>query len=162
VWFWVLIKGVKLCYLVMNLIKHFWYLIHVEQQKPEIPEYQKHQIYHSTRIPETSNIPQHQNTRNIKYTISPDVTDDAIENDWTKLVSAIFRQFSNCFGLLDFWYCMISTIHELITIYGIWNRPMTLHAHGVICDIRAYTVTVSFCCSTCIRYQKCFIRFMTK
>ena len=32
--------------------------------------------------------------------ISPDVTDDAIENDWTKLVSAIFRQFSNCFGLL--------------------------------------------------------------
>ena len=60
--------------------------------------------------------------------ISPDVTDDAIENDWTKLVSAIFRQFSNCFGLLDFWYCMISTIHVLITIYGIWNRAMTLHA----------------------------------
>jgi hypothetical protein len=23
---------------------------------------------------------------------------------------------------------MISTIHVLITIYGIWNRPMTLHA----------------------------------
>ena len=34
--------------------------------------------------------------------------------------------------------------------------------NGVICDVSAYTVTVSFCCSTWIRYQKCFIRSMTK
>ena len=28
---------------------------------------------------------------------------------------------------------------------------------GVICDVSAYTVTVSFCCSTGIGYQKCYI-----
>ena len=32
----------------------------------------------------------------------------------------------------------------------------------VICDVSAYTVTVSFCRSTWIRYQKCFIRSMSK
>ena len=31
---------------------------------------------------------------------------------------------------------MISTIHVLITIYGIWNRPMTLHAHDRNLDNR--------------------------
>ena len=28
---------------------------------------------------------------------------------------------------------------------------------GVICDVSAYTVTVSFCCSSGIRYQKSYI-----
>jgi hypothetical protein len=32
----------------------------------------------------------------------------------------------------------------------------------VICDISSYTVTVSFYCSTRVRYQKCFIRSITK
>jgi hypothetical protein len=31
----------------------------------------------------------------------------------------------------------------------------------VVCDVSAYTVVVSFCRSTWIRYQKCFIRSMT-
>ena len=34
--------------------------------------------------------------------------------------------------------------------------------NGVLCDVSAYTVTISFCRSTGIRYQKCFIRSMTK
>ena len=34
--------------------------------------------------------------------------------------------------------------------------------NGVICDVSAYTVTVSFCSSTVFRYQKCFIRSMNK
>ena len=29
--------------------------------------------------------------------------------------------------------------------------------NGVICDVSTYTVTIPFCCSTWIRYQKCFI-----
>ena len=34
--------------------------------------------------------------------------------------------------------------------------------NGHPCDVSAYTVTVSFCRSTEIRYQKCSIRYMTK
>jgi hypothetical protein len=33
--------------------------------------------------------------------------------------------------------------------------------NGVICDVGAYPVTVSFCRTTWIRYRKCFIRSMT-
>jgi hypothetical protein len=33
--------------------------------------------------------------------------------------------------------------------------------NGVVCDVSAYTVVVSFCRSTWIRYQKCFNRSMT-
>ena len=57
----------------MDLIKHFWYLIHVERQK------------------ETVN------------SISSDVADDTNEADFrTMLVVAIFRQFGRCFGLFVF------------------------------------------------------------
>ena len=34
--------------------------------------------------------------------------------------------------------------------------------NGHPCDVSAYTVTVSCCRSTEIRYQKCSIRYMTK
>ena len=34
--------------------------------------------------------------------------------------------------------------------------------NDVICDVSAYTVIVSFCSSTLISYQKCFIRSMAK
>ena len=34
--------------------------------------------------------------------------------------------------------------------------------NGVICDVSAYTDTVSVCLSTYIRYQKSFIGFTTK
>ena len=33
--------------------------------------------------------------------ISTDVTGDALKTNRTMLVSAIFRQFSSCFGLID-------------------------------------------------------------
>ena len=42
------------------------------------------------------------------------------------------------------------------------TRVVLIIFNGLICDIGNYTVTVSSCCSTWIRYQKCFIRSMTK
>ena len=60
------------CHLVIDLIKHFCYLIRVERQKETITVF-----------------------------ISADVTDDTIETIRTTHVSAIFRKFGNCFGLFD-------------------------------------------------------------
>ena len=55
----------------MDLIKHIWYLIHVEQQKKNV------------------------------NSISSDLIDDTIENNYNVLVSIIFKQFGRCFGLFD-------------------------------------------------------------
>jgi hypothetical protein len=55
----------------MDLIKHFWYLIHVERQN----------FFFNS--------------------ISSDIIDDTIVNNYNVLVSIIFKQFGRCFELFD-------------------------------------------------------------
>jgi hypothetical protein len=57
----------------MGLIKHFWYLILVEQQKETVTVY--------------------------IYVLTSQMT--PLKATKTMLVSAIFRQFDSCFGLFD-------------------------------------------------------------
>jgi hypothetical protein len=75
VWLWVLISDIgsnKLqCYLVMYLILHFWYLIHVERPKDTVTV----QTLTSQMMP--------------------------MKTIRTMLVSAIFRQFGSLFGIFD-------------------------------------------------------------
>ena len=63
-------------------------------------------------------------------------------------------------------YCFYSAIskspkHLSNCLKIIETSVVLIVFNGVICDVRTYTVTVSFCCSTWIRRHKCFIRSMT-
>jgi hypothetical protein len=63
-------------------------------------------------------------------------------------------------------YCFYSAIskspkHLSNCLKIIETSVVLIVFNGVICDVRTYTVTVSFCRSTWIRHQKCFIRSMT-
>jgi hypothetical protein len=60
------------------------------------------------------------------------------------------------------WSCNIKESKQLPNFLKIAETSVILIIYNVvICDISAYTVAISFCCSTLIRYQKCFIRSVT-
>ena len=52
----------------------------------------------------------------------------------------------------------IKSPNQLTNCLNIAETGVVLNVFkGVICDVGAYTVTVSFCCSTGIRYQKSYV-----
>jgi hypothetical protein len=58
--------------------------------------------------------------------------------------------------------CLSCNIKKLKTTAKLFEtRVILIVFNGVICDVSTYTVTILFCLSTWIRYQKCFIRSMT-
>ena len=59
------------CHLIMDIIKHFWYLIHVKRQKEMVTI----------------------------YTLTSQLT--PMKTIRTTIVSAIYRQIGSCFGLFD-------------------------------------------------------------
>ena len=83
--------------------------------------------------------------------------------------SSLFHSECNIISYLTtmYVYCvypaMSKSTNQLLNCLKIVETSFVLIVfNGVICDVSAYTVTVSVCLSTYIRYQKSFIRSTTK
>ena len=87
-----------------------------------------------------------------------------------KFICTRFRNRQNSEPLASFsglfrseykWILHLTTMYIYCVYPAISKNVVLIVLYGVICDERTYTVTVSFCRSTWIRYQKWF-KSMTK